>query len=202
LTSTLNFPSTFTGAGALTQTWSSFTSSAFNMNAGTHVLRVTFTGANQNLNWVKIDSTAPGANLLSNGAFNNDLLSWSSFFSTAAGLNAFDAGTGKITPGASGTDWWAQLYQTKAVPAGNYQLSANAQTLAGSKTIALFCEQDGGNYTSYGQTNCAITAAWNPGIGCTVTCNNVPAGVPIKFGVKGGLDQTPFRVDNFALAKL
>ena len=86
--------------------------------------------------------------------------------------------------------------------AGNYLLTVNAQSLSGAKSIGLFCEQDGGAFTSYGQATCELGTSWNAGAGCQVTCSNLPAGVPIKFGVKGALTLTAFRLDNFVLTKL
>jgi cytochrome c len=58
LQTSLSLPSTWTGSGAQYQTWASFTTSAFNLTAGAHTLRVTFTSGNQNLNWVKLDPAA------------------------------------------------------------------------------------------------------------------------------------------------
>lgn len=200
LTTSLNLPSTWPGSGPQFQTWASFTTPPFNMTAGSHTLRVVFTSGSQNLNFVKVNLAPP--NLLTNGSFSSNLGSWLSYFMAPAGTATFDAGTARITPASGGTDWWAQLFQSTTVLAGSYKLTANAQTLAGTKTIALFCEQDGGAFTNYGQATCNITTTWNTGAGCAVTCNNVPAGMPIKFGVKGGLTSSAFRVDNFVLTKL
>ncbi|HXS29383.1 MAG TPA: carbohydrate-binding protein, partial [Steroidobacteraceae bacterium] len=198
---TLSLPSTWTGTGSQTQTWQSFTTTAFNMTAGTHTLRIAFTGGSQNLNWVKVND-ASGANQLTNGAFATGLTGWLSYFMAPVGTAVWDAGTVRITPASSGTDWWAQFFQSKTVAAGNYRLTVNAQTLTGVKTIALFCEQDGGAFTSYGQATCNLTTSWNAGAGCAVTCNNIPAGMVVKFGVKGALTLSAFRLDNFVLTKL
>lgn len=196
----LSLPSTWNGTGNRYQTWASFTTTAFNLTAGTHVLRIRFTSGSQNLNWIKV---APAAvNLLSNGALTSDLAGWVSYFMAPVGTATWDAGAVKIAPASAGPDWWAQFFQSKTLLAGNYRLTANAQTVTGTKSIALFCEQDGGAYTSYGQAACSINTAWNAGVGCSVTCNNVPAGIPIKLGVKGGLDTKAFRLDNLVLTKL
>jgi cysteine-rich repeat protein len=196
---TLSLPKTWPGGANQFQTWASFTTTAFNLPAGTHTLRVTFTAGNQNLNWVKL---APATtNLLTNGAFPTDLLGWTSFFNTQ-GNAVWEGGSAKITPISSGTDWWAQFFQSRTVTAGNYKLTANAQAVSGTKVIALFCEQDGGAFTNYGQANCNLTTSWNTGVGCSVTCNGIPANTPIKFGVKGGLTNKAFRLDNVVLTKL
>ncbi len=196
-TATLSLPRTWTGAGARYQTWASFPTASFNLTAGAHTLRLLFTSGNQNLNWVKV--SAAETNLLTNGTFAGDLNGWLSYFQPPFGSAVFDPGTARITPVSSGTDWWAQFFQSRTVAAGNYKLTASAQTLTGTKTIALFCEQDGGAYTGYGQTNCNLTTAWAT---CSVTCNNVPANVAVKFGAKGGLSNRAFRLDNLVLTKL
>jgi cysteine-rich repeat protein len=195
---TLNLPATYTGTGSRTQTWVSFASSAFNLTAGVHTLRIAFTSGNQNLNWIRV-SPASAEPLLGNAAFNTDLAGWISYFMAPVGTAVWETGSARIAPASSGTDWWAQFFQSRTVAAGNYSLSVSAQAVSGTKTIAVFCEQDGGAFTGYGQATCNLTTAWST---CSVTCNNVPGTTPTKFGVKGGLSLTAFRIDNFVLTKL
>ena len=58
LQASLSLPSTWNGSGAQYQTWGSFTTSTFNLSAGSHTLRVTFTSGSQNLNWIKLNPAA------------------------------------------------------------------------------------------------------------------------------------------------
>jgi hypothetical protein len=153
-----------------------------------------------------------GTNLLVNGTFTtaDAVGGWAGYYYTAGGSISMDAtttatadgsGSMKVNHFGGGVEWYTQIFETRVVAAGTRTLSIKGKVASGSKAVRVFCEEDGdanGNGTSYqdfGSAACTLGTGWTT---CNATCT-IPAGVSIKYGMKGGTDAAAFWMDDATL---
>ena len=148
------------------------------------------------------------ANLFANPTFSGgNVNGWTTYFYPGAGSLAYDAtgqdgnGSAKISIPSTYTadiDWHAQMYQAFTADGGAYNLAFYFQKTEGSsKSITVFCEQEGGAYTVWSQKTCTNSTGWTQ---CTLSCTP-PAGVLTKFGIAAALDDVDMRIDALSLTR-
>ena len=149
--------------------------------------------------------TPNGQNLFTNASFAGGTSGWITYIYPGAGSFGTDAtgqdasGSGKFTIPSSytgTTDWYSHAYQTEVADGGAYTMSFWFQKTEGtSKKVTAFCEEEGGDYTVYGDKQCTNSSGWTQ---CSLTCTP-PKGKLTKFGVSVAWDSTDVRIDNMML---
>jgi len=67
-----------------------------------------------------------------------------------------------------------------------------------TKTVTMFCSENGGSYTLYGNASCTnATASY---VSCQVTCTP-PSGKSVKFGVGLGSSGVDTYLDSMSLTQ-
>ena len=147
------------------------------------------------------------ANLFANPTFASGTASWTHYGSSGASIaGATTAQNGdskslKYSIGTySGSTWDnQQLYQVKTANGAPYTVKAYFVKAEGStKTVTMYCSENGGGYTVYGSATC--TNATSSYVSCQVTCTP-PSGKSVKFGVGLGSSNVDTYLDSMSLTQ-
>ena|GEM_PF-2948503 len=144
------------------QSWKDVVLSGVNLTAGTHVVRLTMTTGNINVNYV--DVLAGTANLLLNGDFSNGIVNWQTYVAApAAATIANEAGSARISIANQGLNPWdIQIYQPVGLTAGKvYTLDFDMKAEATAKSFRVVVEHNGDPWTKYYDTGYTVNTAAN-----------------------------------------
>ena len=144
------------------QSWKNVVVSGVNLTAGNHVLRITMTAVNFNLNYLDVQPEA--VNLLLNGDFSNGIVNWQTYFQApATGTIANEAGAARISITNAGVNPWdIQIYQARALTSGKlYTLDFDIKAEATPKSFRVVIEHNGDPWTKYHDLPYTVNAAAN-----------------------------------------
>lgn len=168
------------------QTWASFVSPAFNITAGTHTLRVTFTSASQNLNWIKV--TAVSGAVCGNGAVEAGETCDDGNTTAGDGCSATCQAENKVTLTTSGVDDYLYVFvdgvRRPVYSAANYGTNLDVTNWFGNGANAVRLELvDTGAPASFSfQLRVNGALAINESCNTTIApCSTLPAGSGIVF---------------------
>jgi hypothetical protein len=171
------------------QSWKTATLSNINMTAGAHVLRINFTTADLNVNYVDV-AAATAPELVLNGNFSNGLTSWSTAASNgSAATFSNDAGSAKIAITNAGVNTYdIQLYQQVSLTAGKlYTLEFDIKAEATNKNFRVVVEHNADPWTKYHQQQYTVTAAANTYQHFKITWTQSATDATVRLGFHFGI---------------
>jgi M6 family metalloprotease-like protein len=130
--------------------------------AGPHTVRLTFNTGDFNVNYVDVQPSTSGAEMLANGSFANGLASWTpELQGTAAGSFISDLGAAKAVINATGNQPWEfQIWQQVALVAGKtYRLEFDMRAEAAPKNFKVVVEHNSDPWTKYHEQQYTVTQA-------------------------------------------
>jgi hypothetical protein len=171
------------------QSWKTATLSNINLTAGGHVLRINFTTADLNVNYVDV-AAATAPELILNGNFSNGLNSWTTAATSgSAATFSNDAGSAKIAITNVGINPWdIQLYQQVSLASGKlYTLEFDIKAEATPKNFKVVVEHNADPWTKYHERQYTVTAAANTYQHFKITWTQPATDATVRLGFHFGI---------------